>query len=260
MSVFTVLSDLSSNNSRNFKLAYLSKYANNELVKRVFAMALDPMLVFYIKKIPVTNSLDEPNLLLDEALTMLYDLSNRNVTGNAAIGHLKTILCNLSNDDAEVIKRVVKKDLRCGVSTATAAAIWPEFSSFTFPVMLASAFDQKLIDKLQYPVYVQQKMDGCLSSNWVLDTVDGKKTIQEVVDSNYKGKVKGFNHQTQTDEYRSITNMSKNKTSKRWFVLTLANGMETPPLTGNHLVWVPSRGEYVRVDDLTCNDFVQLSI
>lgn len=159
MNVFTILSDLASDNSRNFKIAYLKKYADNELVKRVFAMALDPLVVFHIKKIPTINS--SGNVwTLDQALTMLDGLSNRAVTGNAAIEHLRTILCNVSEDDGEVIKRVISKDLRCGVSIATAAVVWPEFSKFNFPVMLASAFDQKLIDKLEYSVFCQQKMDG----------------------------------------------------------------------------------------------------
>lgn len=160
--IYEILCELASNNSRNFKIDLLKQHSDNELLKRVCAMTLNPLLVFHIKKIPTTlhASNHEPTWTLEQALTALNDLSNRVVTGNAAIEHLRTTLQNVSLNDAEVIKRVILKDLRCGVSVATVAAVWPEFSKFKFPVMLATPFDQKLIDKLDYPVVVQQKEDG----------------------------------------------------------------------------------------------------
>ena len=42
---------------------------------------------------------------------------------------------------------------------ATANKIWPGLVS-TYPVMLASGFDQKLVDKISFPAYCQLKLDG----------------------------------------------------------------------------------------------------
>ena len=69
------------------------------------------------------------------------------------------ILESLSADDAAVITRIIEKDLRCGVSEATVNKIWPGLIP-TYPVMLASGFDEKIMNKMTYPAYVQLKLDG----------------------------------------------------------------------------------------------------
>jgi ATP-dependent DNA ligase len=89
----------------------------------------------------------------------LEKLSSRTLTGNAAFYHLHWILESLSADDAKVIERVIEKDLRCGVSEATVNKIWPNLIP-TYPVMLASGFDEKIMHKMTYPAYVQLKLDG----------------------------------------------------------------------------------------------------
>jgi ATP-dependent DNA ligase len=89
----------------------------------------------------------------------LEKLSSRTLTGNAAFYHLHWILESLSADDAKVIERVIEKDLRCGVSEATVNKIWPNLIP-TYPVMLASGFDEKIMNKMTYPAYVQLKLDG----------------------------------------------------------------------------------------------------
>ena len=58
-----------------------------------------------------------------------------------------------------MLERVIEKDLKCGVSEATVNKIWPG-SIPTYPVMLASAYEQKLVDKIKWPAIVQTKMDG----------------------------------------------------------------------------------------------------
>lgn len=158
--VYVVLNQLAGTSSRNEKLSILRSHANDATLKRVITLALDPSILFHIKKIPEYS----PNLstrdteTLDWAMSELSLLSNRIVTGNKAIDHLTDILESVSKQDAEVIERIISKDLRCGIST-TAASVWPDMD-FKFPVMLASAFNQKLIDKLTFPVILQQKLDG----------------------------------------------------------------------------------------------------
>jgi ATP-dependent DNA ligase len=92
-------------------------------------------------------------------LPALNDLSNRVVTGNAAIDHLTAILESVESDGAKVIERIIAKDLKCGVSIATANAVWPDLI-MDYPCMLCSQYEEKLINKIQWPAYVQLKMDG----------------------------------------------------------------------------------------------------
>lgn len=77
------------------------------------------------------------------------------MTGNAAINTLGWILTNCSVEDAEVIARIVDRDLRCGASESTPNKVWPGIVP-TFDVMLS----HKDISGTKYPAYAQMKMDG----------------------------------------------------------------------------------------------------
>jgi hypothetical protein len=157
--IYTIFEQLASDNSRLAKEAILIKHKGNNTLQRVFYLALDPFQQFYIRKIPEYTPAKTLSITLDKALDDLDDLNKRVVTGNAAIAYLKNILESLLENDAKIIERVIAKDLRCGVSEATANKIWPKLIS-TYPVMLASGYDQKLVDKIKFPAYVQLKLDG----------------------------------------------------------------------------------------------------
>lgn len=152
---------LASNSSRNFKLEELEKRKDNALLKRVVELALNPFIQFYIRKIPeyTTPTSAAKCLSLQEALPFLDYLSSRQKTGHEGIAHLKRCLESVDADDAKVIKRIISKDLKCGVSEATVNKVWPGLIP-EYPCMLASAYDQKLIDKVSFPAYVQLKLDG----------------------------------------------------------------------------------------------------
>ena len=152
---------LAANASRNFKIEQLELNRNNETLREVVRLALDPFTQFYQRKIPKYTPNNNPlgdNLdwALDQLLTML---ASRKVTGNAAIEHLQYVLENITADNAKVIERIIAKDLKCGVSVSTANVVWTGLVS-EYPVMLCSQFEQKLVDKIKFPAYVQLKMDG----------------------------------------------------------------------------------------------------
>ena len=151
---------LASNNSRLFKIEQLEQNRNNTTLREVIRLALDPFTQFYIRKIPKYKPNDgEVSLTLERALPHLYSLHSRDVTGNAAIDHLKTVLEMVSPEDAKVLERIIQKDLKCGVAVSTANAVWTGLVK-EYPVMLCSPFEQKLVDKIAYPALVQTKMDG----------------------------------------------------------------------------------------------------
>ena len=160
MNINALLDYIASDAGRIFKTEALAAHKNNNVLKRVVFLALDPFTQFHIRKIPAyvpakANQADS----LDSVLDSLNALSTRAVTGNAAIEFLAKLLSSLTADDAKVLERVISKDLRCGVSEATANAVWPNLIH-EFPCMLASAYDQKLVEKVKFPAYVQLKLDG----------------------------------------------------------------------------------------------------
>ena len=159
MSINEIFEDLAANNSRLFKIDYLKKHEHNHLLKDVIKLALDPFTQFYIRKIPKYSQIETTDIGLPEAIAQLWYLSSRTVTGNKAIEHLRNILCNLPEDSAKVIERIIQKDLKCGVSVSTANDIWMGLIK-EYPVMLCSGYEQKLVDKISFPAYVQLKEDG----------------------------------------------------------------------------------------------------
>ena len=155
-----IFESLAATPSRLEKERILKENENNDLLRQVLFLALDPYTQFFIRRIPpyktgVINS----NLTLQQALLELEKLSSRQLTGNAAFHHLHWILESLSAEDAYVIERIIQKDLRCGVSEATVNKIWPSLIP-TYPVMLASGYDEKSMMNMRYPALAQLKLDG----------------------------------------------------------------------------------------------------
>lgn len=159
MSIHQIISILAATPSRLDKESILKVYIDDELLKRVIKLTLDPFTQFYIRKIPNYKQSSKPTMTLSEGLDQLGVLSSRTKTGNAAIDHLKFIMESVNAEDVLVIERIIKKDLRCGVSEATVNKIWPKFIS-TYPIMLASGYEAKLIEKFNWPGFVQLKLDG----------------------------------------------------------------------------------------------------
>jgi hypothetical protein len=162
MNLNEFFNSLAENASRNFKIEQLTAHSDNETLREVIRLALDPFTQFYQRKIPAYEFVGEDSehqTSLEMAMQNLYYLSSREVTGNAAIAHLGAILSGLEPDDAKVIERIIAKDLKCGVDVSTANKVWsgliPEY-----PCMLCSPFEQKLVDKINFPAYAQMKMDG----------------------------------------------------------------------------------------------------
>ena len=158
MNINEFLNSLAENASRNFKIDQLNARSNNETLREVIRLALDPFTQFYQRKIPEYTT-DSIQTNLNQAMLALYDLKERVVTGNAAIEYLRMLLSSVSADDAKVLERIISKDLKCGVDVSTANKVWsgliPEY-----PCMLCSPFEQKLVDKIKFPAYAQMKMDG----------------------------------------------------------------------------------------------------
>lgn len=167
--VHEILTRLESDNSRLFKETVLTINEEHKQLKRVLKAALDPYTQYYQRKIPeFERSCEMTTKTLDWALDQLVPLTKREYTGNAAIEHLQKILVSLTDENAEVIKRVITKDLKCGVSIKTVNKVFGKDFIETYPCMLASAFNQKSFEAIKYPALLQTKMDG-MRANIIID-------------------------------------------------------------------------------------------
>jgi len=156
--IYQIIKQLEATNSRNEKIAILESNLNNKLLKRVLNLALNPHIQFYQRKLPDPTEQDVCTTL-DYALDQLDPLINRTITGNQAKSWLADVLGYCDDSDNEVVARVVQKDLKCGVNSSTVNKVFPGLIP-EFPVMLASAYDERLVKKIKYPAFVQTKMDG----------------------------------------------------------------------------------------------------
>ena len=157
--ILNLLDHIASDTKRSHKIALIEANRQNETFKRVLHMALDPYTNYYLRQVPKYTPVVPVPLPLDWALDQLDQLVTRQVTGNAAISLLATILGSVNIDDAVVIKRIISKDLRCGVADATVNAVIKDFIP-SYPCMLARAFDAKNIKNIHFPAYSQLKADG----------------------------------------------------------------------------------------------------
>jgi hypothetical protein len=151
-----IICQLDATTGRLEKESILLKNASDPNLKEAFRLALCPFTQFFIRKIP-EYKVGEESMTLEEGMKALKPLSDRTIRGYDARDYLVDILSQLEISDAVIIKRIIGKNLRCGVSEATVNKIWPGLIP-TFPCMLCSPLKPGL--KFDFPALVQIKMDG----------------------------------------------------------------------------------------------------
>jgi len=161
MTIKQIFDEIANESGTNEKMNILSKYKDNELLKRVLYMANSKRVKFYIKQIPEIEQFHKPTYSLDESLNLLDPLSKRTITGYAAIKYLKEIIESLSLDDACIIQRIIEKDCKIGMGTRNINKVFPDLIEKT-GYMGCKPYSKELIEKLlsKGTCYSQEKMDG----------------------------------------------------------------------------------------------------
>lgn len=158
-SVHDVVKMLENEPSKNAKLALLKEHKNDDL-REFFYLALEPTVIFYIKKIPAFEP-DSKMItsLMDATYKMVNNIANRKLTGHAASDFIADLLCRLSAEEAEMLCRIIKKDPRCGMSDKTINKVWPKLITEKLYMRCAS-FNQKNLERVTYPAIAEEKADG----------------------------------------------------------------------------------------------------
>lgn len=173
-SIVNIIKELRKTSSRNEKESILIANKDNETLKRVFYLAYDPSINFYIKSIPYEDNWkhgeyfeydenDEFEILFD----VLETIYSRELTGNKAISFLTGVLSERSTEMQELICNIIKKDLDCGVQTTTINKIWKGLITDP-PYMGYQLFSEKLIKSFKLPCYSQIKLDGLYADVFVM--------------------------------------------------------------------------------------------
>jgi len=164
MTIKQIFDEIGNESGTNMKMEILKRYKDNELLVKVLYLANSKRVKFYIKQIPeyhTTNELYLQHKSLEYALDELSKLSNRELTGHAAIAHLQEILGYLDADDAYIIERIIEKDCKIGMGTRNINKVIPGLIEKT-GYMGCKPYSRKAIDKLLETglCYSQEKMDG----------------------------------------------------------------------------------------------------
>ena len=174
MSILAILNELQGTASINTKKDILTEYKDNEVLKRVLQLAIDPSIVSGIKKMPYPSESAE-QFDLNTALDMLGCIYKREKTGNTGRDFVGHILGSVTEDDAEVIRRVLTKDLLCGASDKIVNSVFGKNFVKDEPYMRCSLVDKKTIRNITsfkthgYAV-AEVKMDGQYLNSTVINS------------------------------------------------------------------------------------------
>ena len=155
-----ILNSLEATSKRTVKEAILAALtpAEAELFKKIGIATYSPGITYNIVKYPRPATYTGQNTL-EAAIDGLKVLSSRSLTGKKAIEYITRLEGSLSAEDGEVLFRIVKKDLRCGVTDSTMNKVWPDLI-YTSPYQRCSSFGKKNLAKIRMPAYSQTKSDG----------------------------------------------------------------------------------------------------
>lgn len=155
--IFDVIEEIAACSSKTDKQVIIQAHSHDEDFKRVLTYALDSFRTFGLAKRPGAVDMGIAARFDAGVWSLLDQLANRTLSGNAAKDAVSTELSRLTDKSGELLWRIISKDLRAGFSESTVNKAIPGLIP-TFDCMLAHKFEAKRIKK--WPVVAEPKLDG----------------------------------------------------------------------------------------------------
>lgn len=156
-----IINQLRNTNSRLEKEKILSDNKDNEIFRKVLYLVYEPKKLFFIQKIHDCreNCLLNFEDIQEDIFKMFDDFSNRIHVGNTAKDRLINVCCRLRDEDFDIVKCILNKDLKCGINTKTIQKVFGNDFISNFSVQLANKYDPgKNYDVDHW--YITPKLDG----------------------------------------------------------------------------------------------------
>lgn len=155
--VMQLVYDMAATTSRTEKERLLQLLVKEDLGKFAIKWAYDPFVTFGLT--PARQESAAMKISLHPTLVepLLQKLATRELSGNAAQREVAEVMQALEVDGAELLFRILSKDLKCGIGEATIEAAMPGLIP-TFSVMRAHAYEAKRVK--EWPVKGEPKLDG----------------------------------------------------------------------------------------------------
>ena len=163
MQPWEIIKQLESDNSRKFKESVLTAVLLQAPHDAEFwegcKFALDPMITFGVKAVPIKTGADGAGLVFETFAIALTGLVGRSVTGNAVQELFEKMMEHSTKDQwNNWYRRILIKDLRCGVTETTINKVRPGTVALFQCQLAKDAADHET--KLRGEKILDYKLDG----------------------------------------------------------------------------------------------------
>ena len=175
-----ILNELNESNSSNYKLDILKKYKDNSELKKLLELTYNRNKYnFNVSKNCIIK--DNPSILesngsktVDELLSALEILGEGTIRGNEAHQFVCNHLKYLDNDNKEIFLNVLGRDLKIGLNVKSINKVFKNLIPKP-NYMRCAVLSEKTLKKINFPAFIQLKMDGTYREIHVADgQVSGK--------------------------------------------------------------------------------------
>lgn len=163
--ILAAINEIAATSSKNEKEALVKKHVADADFCRVLEYAYNPFKTYGIRKMPIGKAHDGYKMFDVATWALLDDLISRKLTGNAAQECIAAEIDALDEDSAELLRRIIRKDLRAGFSESTCnkakKGLIPDF-----PYMRCSLPKDAKLSEFDWKLGVisQEKADGMFAN------------------------------------------------------------------------------------------------
>lgn len=181
MKIFDLFKEIESTPKSSVKKKILSENLN-QTVKTIFEDAYDTDRQYYIKKLDLSNN-NKINkfgeLTIDDNYNIFHEglnkLNNREITGNDASIYIADIINKYNNEDQIILLRILKRNLKIGLSYDSFLDIIGERKS-KFEVALAENLNKvKNVNPIDGTYFISRKLDGVRCICYVKKYIDNNE-------------------------------------------------------------------------------------
>lgn len=222
--IFNLIETIAATPGKNDKVALLRAHQHDLDLQEILLLAYDPFYTYGVRSLPVVTATGSEGFTTSTR-GMLVDLVNRSLTGSAARDRIGHELSKLSPVSAELLRRVLLKDMRAGINESTINSVMkgliPEFA-----YMRCSLPKHVKLDKFDWArgVYSQVKADGMFVN--INHEADG--TIQFVSRQGHQFRMEGYPQLVEL-----VRRYLKPGTQSHGEVVVLKSGKVLPRKDGN---------------------------
>jgi len=159
--------------SKKSKMEILAKHRGDEQLKSVIEAAYNPLKTYGIAKRPSADLSAQGDSFDQRTWDLLKGLETRELSGGSGREALSAEMVRLDAESAELLWRIVSKDLRAGFSESTISKVFPGLLP-EYPYMRCSLPKNSNLSEFEFEegVYSQKKANGLFASLSLFSTGD----------------------------------------------------------------------------------------